>query len=87
MIGFLIFGIPSAIIANIKGFKYLRWLLALGFIGLIVVICMKSANEPNIDLEEKERRIAHANEVGAWLFWANIALSVVLGIIMLATGA
>ena len=41
----IIFGIPSLIIASVKGFKPIRWLLTLGLIGLIVVSCMSSARK------------------------------------------
>jgi hypothetical protein len=84
MIGFILFGIPAAIVAKVKGFNSLRWLLALGVIGLIAVIYMQNANSPDLTPEEKDKRIGAANNVGAWLCYINIALSVVIMLFVLA---
>ena len=42
MTGLLFFGISAVFIARYKGFASLRWLFALGIIGFIVVIFLKS---------------------------------------------
>ena len=63
----LIFGIIAAFIASSKGFKSLRWILALGIIGFITVIFMPSARVDGITPEEAERRASKANNVGAWM--------------------
>ena len=56
IIGLVIFGIPSAIIAGVKGFKPFRWLIAFGLIGLIVVGSMASATKKGIS-EDDARKI------------------------------
>jgi hypothetical protein len=78
IIGLIIFGIPSAIIAGVKGFKPLRWLFAFGPIGLIVVACMSSAKATGITPEESKRRADAANTVGAWMTGINLALGAAL---------
>ena len=77
IIGLIIFGIPSAIVAGVKGFKALRWLIAFGLIGLIVVACMSSAKDAGITPEESQRRANKANTVGAWMAGINLTLGVV----------
>ena len=84
IIGLIIFGIPSAIIAGNKGFKPLRWLIAFGLIGLIVVSSMSSARAQGISEEEQQHREEKANNVGAIMAWLNVGLSVLLVIIMMA---
>ncbi len=79
----LIFGVIAAIIAKSKGFKALRWILALGIIGLITVACLSSARAEGITPEEAERRSGKANTVGAVMAWINIGLGVVFFIIVL----
>jgi hypothetical protein len=78
IIGLIIFGIPSAIIAGVKGFKPFRWLIAFGLIGLIVVASMASATSKGITEEEAIIRAYKANNVGATMAWLNIGLSVIL---------
>ena len=73
----ILFGIPAAIIAGLKGFKWGRWLIALGIIGFIWVICLKSAKADEISPEEADRRAEKANGVGAWLAGINIGLTVI----------
>jgi len=84
VIGLVIFGIPSAIIANRKGFKPLRWLIAMGLVGLIVVGSLSNANAPNLSEEEKNARAAKGDSTGAGLAWGSVGLSVVLTLIGLA---
>ena len=84
IVGLILFGIPSAIIAGSKGFKSLRWLIAFGLIGLIVVACMSSAKAAGISPEEAQQRAAKANGVGAWMTGINIGLGVLLLLIALA---
>ena len=84
IIGVIIFGIPSAIIAGSKGFKSLRWLLAFGLIGLIVVACLSSARAKDISDEEREQRASRANSIGATMCGLCIGLSVLLTLIGLA---
>ncbi len=87
IIGLIIFGIPSAIIAGYKGFKSLRWLIALGLIGLIVVSFMSSAKAEGISSEESKRRADKANSVGAGMAGINIflgVLSILIAVVMRA---
>lgn len=79
----ILLGIISAIIAKRKGFKPLRWILALGIIGLITTICMPSAKAEGITPEESERRAAKANSVGAMMAWIYISLGVIILILFL----
>ena len=74
MIGLLLFGIPAAIIAGFKGFKWGRWILALGLIGFIWIIFLKSAKAKDISSEEAARRAEKANNTGGWLAVINIGL-------------
>jgi|WetSurMetagenome_2_1015567.scaffolds.fasta_scaffold503322_1 hypothetical protein len=83
MIGFILFGIPAAIIAAIKGFAPFRWLLALGLIGFIAVISLPSAKSKSISPEQAESRINDANKLGGWMAVINIILGVVVLIIRL----
>ena len=85
--GLLLFGIPAAIIAKIKGFKSLRWLLALGIIGFIWVLFLKSAKAQEISSEEAVGRAEKANTVGAWLCGINVGLAVIVLIFMLASNS
>ena len=77
----LIFGIIAAFIASSKGFKSLRWILALGIVGFFTVIFMPSAQADGISTEEAERRASKANNVGAWMAWINVILGVIIGVI------
>jgi hypothetical protein len=81
IIGLVLFGIPSVIIAGTKGFSSFRWLLAFGFIGLIVVISLPSGKAQNITAEESEARINKADNIGGWMTGINIGLAAVVLII------
>ena len=85
IIGIIIFGIPSALIAGSKGFKSMRWLLAFGLIGLIVVSTMKSAKAKTISNEESYHRAAKADTVGAWMCGLNVSLVALSFLILLAS--
>jgi hypothetical protein len=78
--GVILFGIPAAIIAGVKGFKPWRWLLAFGIIGLIVVISLSSAKAQGISAEESAARASTANSYGAVLVWVSVGLGVGLSI-------
>jgi NADH:ubiquinone oxidoreductase subunit 6 (subunit J) len=84
MIGMILFGIPAAIIAGVKGFKPLRWLLALGIIGFIVVLCLSSAKAQGISPEESAARASKANSVGAWMCGINLVLGVIALLVLIA---
>lgn len=84
IIGLIIFGIPSAIVAASKGFRPLRWLIALGLIGLVVVSFMPSAKKDGISSEEAEKRAGKADTVGAWMAGITIALNI-LGLAVLVS--
>lgn len=71
-------------IARVKGFRPWRWSFALGIIGFITVLCMRSANERGISLEEAEARAIRANSIGANMCWINAAISVFALLIGLA---
>lgn len=77
IVGFVIFGIPSAIIAGNKGFKSFRWLFAFGLIGLIVVSSLSSAKGYGIPPDEAQRRTTKADTVGAWMCGINLGLGVI----------
>lgn len=88
IVGLVIFGIPAAIIAYSKGFKPFRWLIAMGLIGLIVVICLSSAKATDISEEEQSRRAIKGNKTGAGLAWTSVGLSVLftlIGLVAMAT--
>ena len=85
IIGLIIFGIPSVIIASTKGFKPLRWLIALGLFGLIAVIAMSSAKTEGITQEEAQLRANKANNVGATMAWINIVLSALIIVFVLTS--
>lgn len=87
IIGLIIFGIPSVIIAGSKGFKPFRWLLAFGLIGLIVVSTMASANAKDISPEESAHRAEKANNVGGWMTGINLGLGVLVFLITLAANS
>lgn len=84
IIGVIIFGIPSAIIAGSKGFKALRWLLAFGLIGLITVAVLESAKAQGISDEERVRRAARGDKIGAWMCGLCVGLSALFILIGLA---
>ncbi len=85
IIGLILFGIPSVIIAWNKGFGPFRWLIAFGLIGLIVVISLPSANAKSITTEESEARTNRADNIGGWMAGINIGLGVIGLIISLMT--
>lgn len=80
----LLFGIVSMIIASSKGFSSIRWFLALGIIGLIVVSTLPSAKEESLTEEEVEARINRANKIGGTMTAINIGLSIVIFFIAIA---
>ena len=80
----LLFGIPAAIIAKVKGFRALRWFFGLGIVGLIWVIFLKSAKAEGISPEVSSEREEKANTVGAWLCGINFGLAAIALIILLA---
>jgi hypothetical protein len=75
--GLLLFGIPSAIVASNKGFAALRWVIAFGLIGLIVVCSLKSAKAPDITPEDAAVRVEKANNIGGWMCGINIGLGII----------
>lgn len=83
IVGLILFGIPSAIIAGVKGFSPLRWLIAFGFIGLIVVISLPSARKKTLTKEDSVARTNKADNIGGWMAGINIFLGVVVLIISL----
>jgi hypothetical protein len=88
IIGLIIFGIPSAIIAGSKGFKPFRWLVAFGLIGLITVAVLESPNAQGLTDEERARRVARGDKIGAWMCGLCLALSAVtilIGIIIVSS--
>jgi O-antigen ligase len=84
ILGVIIFGIPSALIAKAKGFLALRWLVAFGLIGLIVVSCLAGANARGISEEERLQRAAKANKIGAVMAGLCVGLSVLVTLVSLA---
>jgi len=84
IVGLILFGIPSAIIAANKGFAALRWVIAFGLIGLIVVCSLDSAKAQGITPEESARRAEKGNTVGAWMCGINLGLAALSIIVLLA---
>jgi hypothetical protein len=78
ILGLILFGIPSAIVATKKGFATFRWLFAFGLIGLIVVACLPSARAQGITSSEAVMRTDKADSVGAWMCGINIAILALL---------
>ncbi len=83
--GLILFGIPAAIIAGRKGFLALRWLLAFGLIGFIVVLCLSSATAKDITPEESATRAAKANTIGAWMCGINLGIGFISILVLLAS--
>ncbi len=75
MLPLLLFGIPAAIIAHYKGFASLRWLIALGLIGMITVICLPSTRAVGLLPEEAVARRIRADKAGAWLSGINVTMA------------
>jgi hypothetical protein len=69
--------IIMAVIAYKKGFNPLFWILSGGVIGLVVVLCLPSANAVGIDDMEKEKRRKRGNTVGAVLSVIAIIIIVI----------
>lgn len=70
--------IIMAIIANKKGFNPLLWILASGFLGFIILLCMPSANAVGIDDETSDRRRSSGNQTGDILSVVAVMLIVVV---------
>jgi hypothetical protein len=83
VIGLILFGIPSVLVAGYKGFKPLRWIIAFGLIGLIVVAALPSAKAKNISSEEADKRAEKANKIGGWMAGINLVTGVIAIIIVL----
>lgn len=84
IIGLIIFGIPSAIIAGTKGFKHFRWLIAFGLLGLIVVVSLASAKAKEISLEEASLRAQKADNIGGWMAGLNLGLGFLITLVSLS---
>ena len=84
LIGIILFGIPSVIIAAKKGFAPFRWLIAFGLIGLITVSSLSSARADGIDEDERIRRAEKGNRVGAIMCGCCLGLSALLTLVMLS---
>lgn len=67
-----------AFIAYKKGFNPVFWILSGGVIGLVVVLCLPSANAAGIDDMEKEKRRKRGNTVGAVLSVIGIIIMIVV---------
>jgi hypothetical protein len=71
----LIFAIPAALIASKKGFKPRRWLITLGWIGLIVAWLKTSAKVSGISSETAAVRAASGDRIGAILACINLGIA------------
>jgi hypothetical protein len=83
IIGIVLFGIPAVIIAGVKGFKPLRWLLAFGLIGLIVVAALPSAKDKDVTDEVQKLRAAKANRIGAGMCALCLIASAIIALFIL----
>lgn len=63
----IIFLIVMLFIADKKGFNPWLWLLPSGPLGLIILLCMPSANAVGIDEETSEQRKRSGNSTGGVL--------------------
>jgi hypothetical protein len=73
----VVFAIINWIIAKKKGFNPWQWVLALGFVGSIVVACLPSANANGIDEVKRQKRRNLGTTVGGAL---SILFIVILSI-------
>jgi hypothetical protein len=60
-------GIISWFIARKKGYNPWCWLIAMGILGLILVMCLPSANAVGIDPVKQQKRKSLARTVGTSL--------------------
>jgi len=69
VIGTMLFGLPSAVVAAFKGFTPWRWLLSGAFPipGLIAVCCLPSAKARSIDYIDAFNRKARGDIWGTWM--------------------
>jgi hypothetical protein len=74
LLGLMLFGVPSMMVASKKGFADSRWLLTFGIIGLIIVCCLPSAKARGISHEISRARRERANTIGAVLCGINVAV-------------
>ncbi len=84
IIGLILFGIPSAIIASAKGFKPIRWLFACGIIGLITVASLSSAKAENLPSEDRALHEAKGDKVGAVMCGICVSFSVLITLVAIS---
>ena len=78
LLGMMLFGLPSYIVASRKGFANARWLLTFGLIGLIIVCSLPTAHKRGMSYDEIQSRTEKANRIGAILCAINVACLFVL---------
>jgi hypothetical protein len=61
---FILFAIINIIIANRKGFNGWAWMIAAGFLGLVILILLPSATESGIESEVRKNRSKTGTLVG-----------------------
>ena len=75
---FIVCGCINMLIAKKKGFNPFAWLLAAGFLGLIVIALMPAANAEGIDEALRPSRRKTGNTVGIVLSALGVVLMVIL---------
>ncbi len=65
-----------------KGFSPWAWILATGVPGLVILLFMPSALDPNVDAATKEKRRKNGDTVGVVLSVVMFALGVVLTLLV-----
>ena len=73
----LIFGIIAALVARNKGYNWVYWFLALGLVGMIVIILMPDANRIGISSDEKAKIQKRGDLTGGILSAVSIVLILV----------
>jgi hypothetical protein len=74
----LAFAAATAVIAIRKGFNSLLWLLAGGFIPLIVCAYLPSAKDGDLSPEESRARRAKSTKVAVGLLVASVVLQALI---------
>jgi hypothetical protein len=75
---FLIMAGINFYIADRKGFNPWAWILAAGFLGLLVIALLPSANDPDLDIEIMEKRRRTGTNTGIGISIAGILISLIL---------
>jgi cobalamin synthase len=81
----LLFGVIAAIFARRRGYNWLCWLMALGLIGMIVVLFLPSANKEGLNEAEKNKIIKRGNLIGIILTVISILFTIFAYLMLYST--